>query len=123
MDNVANGKNETEALTFYESIRVCFIKYAEFNGKATRPEFWWFALFIALGASALAYLGENLSSIFLIATLLPLLAVGARRLNDAGKSPWLQLYLLVPVAGFIIVGIFWAQPPAVSSASENQATA
>lgn len=123
MDNVANGKNETEALTFYESIRVCFIKYAEFNGKATRPEFWWFALFIALGASALAYLGENLSSIFLIATLLPLLAVGARRLNDAGKSPWLQLYLLVPVAGFIIVGIFWAQPPAVSSAPENQATA
>lgn len=123
MDNVVNGKSETEALTFYEAIRVCFSKYAEFNGRATRPEFWWFALFIALGASALAYLSENLSSIFLIATLLPLLAVGARRLNDTGKSPWLQLYLLIPVAGFIIVGIFWAQPSAVSSVSENRATA
>jgi uncharacterized membrane protein YhaH (DUF805 family) len=42
--------------------------------------------------------------------LLPLLAVGARRLRDIGKSPWWQLFLLVPVGGIVILGILWAQP-------------
>lgn len=102
-------ENESKEMTFFESIRVCFTKYAYFSGKAERPEFWWFALFITLVASALAYLSESLVSIFLIATLLPLLAAGTRRLNDVGKSPWLQLYLLIPVAGIFIVGIYWAQ--------------
>ena len=102
-------ENKPREMTFFESIRVCFIKYADFSGKATRPEFWWFALFITLVASALTYLSESLVSIFLIVTLLPLLAAGTRRLNDVGKSPWLQLYLLVPVAGIFIVGMYWAQ--------------
>lgn len=103
-------ENESNEMTFFESIRVCFTKYADFSGKATRPEFWWFALFITLSASALAYLSEALVSIFLIATLLPFLAAGTRRLNDVGKSPWLQLYLLVPVAGIIILGFMWTEP-------------
>nr|WP_201798280.1 DUF805 domain-containing protein [Levilinea saccharolytica] len=33
-----------------------------------------------------------------------------RRLNDIGKSPWWQLFLLVPVGGIVILGILWAQP-------------
>jgi DNA-binding CsgD family transcriptional regulator len=103
-------ENEPSEMTFFESIRVCFTKYADFTGKATRPEFWWFMLFITLVASALAYLSESLVSIFMIATLLPLLAAGTRRLNDVGKSPWLQFYLLVPVAGIIILGFMWAEP-------------
>jgi uncharacterized membrane protein YhaH (DUF805 family) len=98
-------------MTFYESIRTCLTKYAEFNGQASRSEFWWFTLFVILVASALAYLNENLSSIFLIATLLPLLAAGARRLHDCGKSAWWQLFLLAPVGGIIVLGIFWAMPP------------
>jgi DNA-binding CsgD family transcriptional regulator len=85
-------------------------KYADFSGKATRPEFWWFMLFVTLVASALAYLSEQLVNVFLIATLLPLLAVGARRLRDIGKSPWWQLFLLVPVGGIMILGILWARP-------------
>jgi DNA-binding CsgD family transcriptional regulator len=104
-------ENESNEMTFFESIRVCFTKYAVFTGKASRPEFWWFTLFVTLVASALAYLSESLVSIFLIATLLPQLAVGTRRLNDVGKSGWWQLFLLVPIGGLVIVGIFWAQPP------------
>lgn len=111
----ADAPNGANTITFFESIQICFTKYADFSGKATRPEFWWFMLFITLVASALTYLSESLVSIFLIATLLPLLAAGTRRLNDVGKSPWLQLYLLVPVAGIIILGIFWAQPAQNSS--------
>ena len=35
-------------MTFQESIRVCFSKYANFNGRAGQPEYWWFALFIII---------------------------------------------------------------------------
>ena len=103
-----NGGNP---MTYFESIRTCFIKYADFNGRASRPEFWWFALFVTLLASALMYIHETLSSIFLIGVLLPFLAAGARRLRDSGKSAWSQLYLLIPVGGIIILCFYWASPP------------
>lgn len=67
-------------------------------------------LFITLVASALAYAGETFVSIFLIATLLPLLAVGARRLRDAGINVWWLLFLLVPVGGLVSLGFLWARP-------------
>lgn len=105
---------ESNAMTFQEAIRVCFVKYADFTGRASRPEFWWFALFILLSTSALTYLSETIGSIFLIATLLPLLAVGARRLRDSGTNTWWLLGLLIPVGGIIILGFFWAAPPANS---------
>jgi len=107
----SNARNGVNAMTFYESILVCLKKYAEFKGRASRPEFWWFMLFVVLVASALEYLSQALGSVFLIAILLPLLAAGTRRLRDSGNSAWWQLFLLVPVGGIIIVGILWAQPP------------
>ncbi len=107
----SNARNEANTLTFYESIRECLTKYAEFNGQASRSEFWWFMLFIILVASASAYLSEILTSVFLIAILLPLLAAGTRRLRDSGQSAWWQLFLLVPVGGIIVLGILWALPP------------
>lgn len=121
VSDIGKGKNVTDILkskagdeeppmTFFESIRVCFTKFAEFDGRASRPEFWWFALFVTLVTTAISYISENLAGVFLIAVLLPLLAVGARRLHDTGRSGWLQLYLLVPVGGIIILGYFWAQP-------------
>jgi len=106
--NVGDGAN---TLTFFESIRLCLAKYAEFNGRASRSEFWWFTLFVTLVTSALVYLSETLASIFLIAMMLPLLAAGARRLHDIGKSGWWQLFMLAPVAGIILLGILWALPP------------
>jgi DNA-binding CsgD family transcriptional regulator len=98
-------------MQFHEAIRVCLIKYADFTGRASRPEFWWFALFITLVASALAYFSQALSSVFMIAVLLPFLAVGTRRLRDAGKSGWWQFFLLVPVGGIVLLGFWWALPP------------
>src|SRR5690606_9202120 len=100
------------AMTFPQAIRVCLSKYAEFQGRASRSEFWWFALFVTLVTAALTYVSESIASIFLIAVLLPLLAVGSRRLNEAGKSPWWLLMLLVPVGGIVTLGILWAMPPA-----------
>ncbi|GAB4578880.1 MAG: DUF805 domain-containing protein [Anaerolineales bacterium] len=104
----SNARNEGKRMTFFESIRVCLTKYAEFDGRASRAEFWWFTLFVVLVTSALTYLSENVAAVFLVVVLLPYLAVGARRLHDTGKSGWWQLYYLVPIAGFAIVWILCA---------------
>ena len=106
--------NEAEPVNFQNAIRVCFVKYADFTGRASRPEFWWFALFILLSASAFTYLSETAGSIYSIATLLPFLAVGARRLRDSGNNPWWLFGLLIPVGGIIILSFYWAAPPAKS---------
>lgn len=105
----SNTDNETSRITFYESIRKCLTKYAEFNGRASRSEFWWFALFVVLCTSAFTLVSETVGGIFLIAVLLPLLAAGSRRLRDSGESPWWQLFLLVPF-GIVIVGTLWVLP-------------
>ena len=106
----SNAHNEGRSMTFFESIRVCLAKYAEFDGRATRPEFWWFALFVTLAATALTYMSESLASVFAVAMLLPLLAAGARRLHDSGRSGWWQLFILAPIAGIIMLMILWAVP-------------
>jgi DNA-binding CsgD family transcriptional regulator len=108
----ASVHDQASPLSFFEAIRVCFVKYAEFNGRASRSEFWWFMLFVLLAAAALTYLNEVLGQIFLIGTLLPILAAGTRRLRDSGKSGWWQLFLLAPVGGLVVLGILWALPPA-----------
>jgi DNA-binding CsgD family transcriptional regulator len=112
MENMLNSKanSEADSSTFFGAIRVCLAKYADFNGRATRSEFWWFALFVTLATSALVYLSESLGSIFLIGMLLPFLAAGARRLYDMGKSGWWLLYMLVPVGGSVLLGYLWAMP-------------
>jgi DNA-binding CsgD family transcriptional regulator len=115
----SNTDSQTSPATFYESIRVCLTKYAEFSGRASRPEFWWFALFVLLGASAFTLLSETMGSLFLLAVLLPLLAAGSRRLRDSGKSAWWQLFLLAPFAGIILLGFLWALPSTNSFPDED----
>ncbi len=111
MDSLFNAREEANPETFFGAIRVCLTKYADFNGRATRSEFWWFALFVTLVTAAFTYLSENLGAIFLIVVLLPLLAAGTRRCHDSGRSGWWQLFLLAPVAGLVVVGTIWALPP------------
>lgn len=103
--------SENKMMSFQEAIRICFVKYADFTGRASRPEFWWFALFIILSVTALSYIDQILPNIFMILTLMPLLAVGARRLRDSGTSVWWLFGLLIPVGGIIILGFFWAAKP------------
>ncbi len=109
----------TSPTTFYGSIRVCLTKYADFHGRASRAEFWWFALFVLLGTAAFTLVSETLGSLFLLAVLLPLLAVGARRLRDSGYSPWWLLMLLAPVGGLVALGFLWAQPPIASTPDQE----
>ena len=109
-------------VNFQDAIRVCFSKYAEFNGRASRPEFWWFFLFLLIGGLVCTVISSLLSTLFSLATLVPSLAAGARRLQDAGLSPWLLLLLLVPALGFLVLLVMWALPPK-SSISTDSGTA
>jgi uncharacterized membrane protein YhaH (DUF805 family) len=86
-------------------------KYAEFNGRASRSEFWWFALATSAVGLALSILNLNIIALlFNLAVIVPSLAVGARRLHDIGKSGWFQLIWLIPLIGWAIL-IYWLVQP------------
>jgi len=132
-------------------------KYAVFEGRARRQEYWMFTLiqaiisvifgigytigFVMLGALAMTGASEYnsaglpdfsgagslaavlvigivglLNTLYGIATLLPTLAVGARRLHDTGRSGWWQLISLVPFVGGIILLVFYC----LDSEGDNQ---
>jgi len=96
-------------MTLGESIKVCFSKYADFSGAARRSEYWWWALFTFIAELALRIVSVRLEWAFVVATMLPSLAVGARRLHDTNRSGWLQLLWLVPVIGWVVLIVFSAQ--------------
>jgi uncharacterized membrane protein YhaH (DUF805 family) len=108
-------------MTFGEAIGTVLRRYAEFAGRASRPELWWWLLFVVLVGAALnvfgvipvgdgSSLGAILSSLWGIAVLLPTLAVGVRRLRDAGYGWGHLFWLLVPVAGVIVLAVLWSRP-------------
>jgi uncharacterized membrane protein YhaH (DUF805 family) len=96
-------------MTFADSISTCFKKYATFDGIAQRSEYWWFVLFCVLVSSILNLFSQNISAAFSLATLLPSLAVGARRLHDTDRSGWWQLLMFIPLIGWIVLIVFFAQ--------------
>jgi uncharacterized membrane protein YhaH (DUF805 family) len=95
-------------MTFFEAIRHCFVNYANFYGRASRPEFWWFILFLCIGSAIASVIDWTSLAVFQIGTFVPAIAVGARRLHDTNRSGWWQLLWLAPL-GLIVVIVFWAQ--------------
>lgn len=94
--------NAAEPMSFGQSIKTCLSKYADFKGRAGRPEYWWFVLFGSLlvwGAQLIDRSGK-LSSLINLAVLLPSVAAATRRLHDTGRSGWWQL-LSLTVIGLI----------------------
>jgi uncharacterized membrane protein YhaH (DUF805 family) len=66
-------------------------------------------LFDLVGSIVLNVISDKLSAAFLLATLVPYVAVTARRLHDTDRTGWLQLIAFIPVVGWIIVIIWLAQ--------------
>lgn len=94
--------------------------YVNFQGRATRPEFWYFFLFnfvVSFILGLLGRVGTTLSSVWSLAILLPQLGLGVRRLHDIGKSGWLMLLSLIPIVGWIILIVWWAKE---GDPNENQ---
>lgn len=112
----AHTQESRPALTLIAAVKICLRKYAEFSGRATRAEFWWWALAVFIVSSVLGVVesafntltgGESysvLSAIFSLAVLLPNMAVTVRRLHDIGKSGWwLLLWIVAVVAPWLIL--------------------
>jgi uncharacterized membrane protein YhaH (DUF805 family) len=89
--------------TFVEAIKVCLTKYVDGKGRASRSEYWYFALFTFIINIVTATLG----SIFL---LLPAITVTVRRLHDIGKSAWALLWILVPIVGPFVLIYYSVKP-------------
>jgi uncharacterized membrane protein YhaH (DUF805 family) len=122
LDNFHNQPSQPTfktIMTFQESIRVCFTKYFDFSGRATRSEYWWFFLFLVVANVLCALLSPIVSGLFSLATLVPSASVATRRLHDTRRSGWWQLIVLVPLLGFIILLVFLAQKGAPDPASET----
>ena len=84
-------------------------KYAVFDGRASREEFWTFTLVNLIVSLVLHTVLGVLGFIYNLAVLVPSLAVGARRLHDTGRSGWLLLIGLIPLIGIIVLIVFWVQ--------------
>jgi uncharacterized membrane protein YhaH (DUF805 family) len=106
-------------MTFTDSIGTCFRKYVNFDGCASRSEFWWWFLFTVIVSLVCRQLSFALAGAFSLATLLPSIAVGARRLHDANRSGWWMLLYLLPVIGWIILIVFWVEPSQTSRYAET----
>jgi uncharacterized membrane protein YhaH (DUF805 family) len=110
-------------MTFQDAVQTCFRKYADFQGRARRAEYWWFVLFAIIGTVVAllvdALLGAALTgggmglpvfqAAFSLGIFLPSLAVAIRRLHDTDRSGWWYLIVLVPLIGFIVLIIFFVQ--------------
>ena len=87
-------------------------KYADFNGRARRTEYWLFVLFSMVIAMVLGVVDYVLGTpgiiglIFALAILIPSIAVGVRRLHDTDRSGWWLLIAFIPVIGTIALLIF-----------------
>jgi len=96
-------------LTFQESIRTCLTKYFDFDGDASRSEYWWFVLFIIVVGFALAAVSRHLSGMFSLLTIVPAISAATRRLHDTNRSGWWQLIALFTVIGTLVLAYFLVQ--------------
>ena len=89
-------------MNFKNSIKVCLKdKYANFSGRASRSEFWFFYVFLLIGYAISIFtmfisikLFIGIISIYVLGMIIPSLAVTVRRLHDVNKSGW---FILLPL--------------------------
>lgn len=114
-------------MSFGTAIKTCFKKYFTISGRATRAEYWWFALFstslTVLAAFLTAAIAQPMGDegalifwcIYLIVMLPPNFCVTVRRLHDVGLSGWWNLTLLLGGIGGIFLFIVSLEPSDVNN--------
>lgn len=87
-------------------------KYAIFNGRSRRREYWFFFLFNIIIAIVIGVVEGFLGSpgvigiLYSLAVLIPGVAVSVRRLHDIGRSGWWLFISIVPLIGLIVLLVF-----------------
>lgn len=104
-------------MSFGAAVSTCFRKYATFEGRARRSEYWYWALFQILVGFVLIGIDYSVSlivlddmgiltTLFSLVVLVPNIAVTVRRLHDIGRSGWWYWIYFVPILGFIVLLVF-----------------
>ena len=97
---------------YREAVTFCIQDYYTFSGRARRPEFWWFFLFVVVGTLLLSAVdavifGEGmllgLNGLFGLLTFLPQIAVSWRRMHDTGRPGWFNLLPVVPIIPLLMI--------------------
>jgi uncharacterized membrane protein YhaH (DUF805 family) len=99
-----------------------FKRYADFGGRSGRSEYWLFFLFnilVGFGISIVAGIGSAIGGetlgmgafgllyvVFFLATIVPSIAVGFRRLHDTDRSAWWYLLAFVPFGAIVLIVFF-----------------
>ena len=114
-------------MDFAAEFNKCYVdviktKYAKFDGRASRKEFWMFVLFNFVISFVLGFVLSFLhlgflSTIYSIAVLVPSIAVGIRRLHDINKSGWWALLWFAFCIGWIALIVLHIMP---GDEGENQ---
>ncbi len=96
-------------------------KFAVFGGRARRKEYWYFFLFNIIISIILAAVDGAtgnfdheagmgmLGGIYMLAALIPGIAVSVRRLHDTDRSGWFLLIGLIPIIGAVVLFVFMVQ--------------
>lgn len=122
--------NPVEEFNLFSAFGSMFKKYAQFDGRSRRSEFWlatlcnqvinWIFLATLWGMYSSIWFGikDTLTSatliialtsiIYAFATFIPSLSLTVRRLHDTGKSGWTYLITLIPFIGYIVLLVFLA---------------
>ncbi|MDE5997146.1 MAG: DUF805 domain-containing protein [Muribaculaceae bacterium] len=104
-------------VSFKEAVeRALKQNYCNFSGRASRSEFWWFALFNFILSAVISIVfcwSQNTMNVITglvnLALLLPSLGLAVRRLHDIGKSGWWIFISLIPIVGWIILIIWYCK--------------
>ena len=109
------------AVSFQEAIPLFFKNYTNFTGRSSRGAYWWWFLANLLISFVLGFIDGLLfgvsemgigilSGLFALATIIPSIAIGFRRLHDVDKTAWWLLIALIPLVGAIVLIWFTVQP-------------
>jgi uncharacterized membrane protein YhaH (DUF805 family) len=113
-------------MDFGAAVKSFWSNYSNFKGRARRSEYWYVQLFLVLTNLAVAAIdlalmdgdvdrfianggGGIVGLVWILATIVPALAVLVRRLHDIGKSGWWALILFVPFVGALVLLYFTVQ--------------
>jgi uncharacterized membrane protein YhaH (DUF805 family) len=95
--------------------------YAQFSGRASRSEYWWFALFTLIAQAAATVVDVSIgldlfANLLTLAFLIPSFALLARRLHDVGRSGWWWLLVFTIIGAFVV--LYWLIRPGDAGANK-----
>lgn len=107
-------------MNFLAAIQSGFRNFANFKGRASRSEFWWWTLFSFFVQALTSAVDDSVNSIASLVLLLPSLAVNVRRLHDTDRRGWWLVWLLVALVAAIFSFVLFAATASLDLANSSE---